>query len=115
MHMRALKAHLATRGRLPLNVRLVIEGEEEVGSESLGRYVESAPELKADVVVISDTSMPAIDAPAICYSLRGIAVLEMTVRAPRATCIRDFSEAPYRIRCTSWRALSPHSTMTQAA
>jgi acetylornithine deacetylase/succinyl-diaminopimelate desuccinylase-like protein len=80
MHMRALKAHLATRGRLPLNVRLVIEGEEEVGSESLGRYVESAPELKADVVVISDTSMPAIDAPAICYSLRGIAVLEMTVR-----------------------------------
>lgn len=80
MHLRALKAHLATRGRLPVNVRLVIEGEEEIGSESLARYVESAPEMQADVVVISDTSMPALDAPALCYSLRGISVLEVTVR-----------------------------------
>lgn len=84
MHLRALEALIAVHGRLPINVKLVIEGEEEVGSNGLAAYVqEAASDLKSDVVVISDTSIPAPDLPAICYSLRGISVLEFTVRGAK--------------------------------
>lgn len=80
MHLRTVEALLAERGRLPANLRMVIEGEEEIGSAHLGEYVAASADLHADAIVISDTSMPAPGLPAIAYGLRGITTLEFTVR-----------------------------------
>lgn len=78
MHLKAVEALLATEGRLPVNVRFLIEGEEEIGSPNLADFV--ANHQRPDVVVISDTSMPAADLPGICYGLRGITALEVEVQ-----------------------------------
>ena len=73
MHLKALEAHLKTSGRLPVNVRLLIEGEEEIGSPNLDAFIgKQRKMLQADVVVISDTSMIAKDAPGITVGLRGL-------------------------------------------
>lgn len=85
MHLQALEALLRTRGRLPVNVKLLIEGEEEIGSPSLDPFVRQSREmLAADAVVISDTSMFAEGMPTICVGLRGIACLEVHVRGARS-------------------------------
>ncbi len=82
-HLVAAEAHMAVNGRLPVNVKYVIEGEEEVGSKNLENYIRANKErLKADVVVISDTSMFAPGVPAIVYGLRGLSYFEMTVEGP---------------------------------
>lgn len=73
LHLKAAEAHLTSRGRLPINLKFIVEGEEEVGSEHLAELIrERREQLRADVVVISDTSMFARGQPAICYGLRGI-------------------------------------------
>jgi len=83
LHVKALEAHLRENGRLPVNVRLVIEGEEEVSSENLETYLEShREELAADVVVISDTSMFDYERPSIGYALRGMAYMEIRIEGP---------------------------------
>ena len=83
LHVKALEAHLRENGRLPVNVRLVIEGEEEVSSENLEAYLESHREaLAADVVVISDTSMFDYEKPSIGYALRGMAYMEIRIEGP---------------------------------
>jgi len=70
-------------GGLPINLKLVIEGEEEVGSVSLERFLrERRKELDADAIVVSDTSMPAPDQPALCYALRGILYTQIEVTGP---------------------------------
>jgi len=80
IHLAALRAWLATRGRLPVNVRVLIEGEEEVGSPSLEPYLLTHPDLvRADFIVISDTGMFAPGLPTLCTGLRGIAVAEVHV------------------------------------
>ncbi len=85
MHLQALEALLRTRGRLPVNVKLLVEGEEEIGSPSLDPFVRERREmLAADAVVISDTSMFAEGMPTICVGLRGIACLEVHVRGARS-------------------------------
>jgi acetylornithine deacetylase/succinyl-diaminopimelate desuccinylase-like protein len=82
-HIKAAEAHLAVSGRLPVNVKYLIEGEEEVGSANLEAYIRAnIDRLEADVVVISDTSMFAPGVPAIVYGLRGLAYFEMTVEGP---------------------------------
>lgn len=82
-HVKALEAHLATHKALPVNVKLLIEGEEEVGSVNLDHWVESHREkLKCDAVIISDSSMYAPGLPAIMYSLRGLAYFEIEVTGP---------------------------------
>lgn len=79
-HIKALEALLATEGKLPVNVKLLIEGEEEVGSTHLDDFVLANQELlKADVLVISDTPLYAKGQPALCYGLRGLAALELTL------------------------------------
>lgn len=78
-HIKAIEALMQVEGRLPVNVRFLIEGEEEVGSGNLPAVLAAHPELRPDIVVISDTHMPGPDLPAICCGLRGIAVLELTV------------------------------------
>lgn len=82
MHIKALQALLQTEGKLPVNVKFCIEGEEEVGSPTLEPFVEKNKELlAADVLVISDTPMLEKGKPAICYGLRGLAAMQIDVRA----------------------------------
>jgi acetylornithine deacetylase/succinyl-diaminopimelate desuccinylase-like protein len=79
----ALEAYLRTAGRLPLNVRCLFEGEEEIGSPSLIGLLRRRPELaRADAAVVSDMPILGPDRPAITYSLRGAFSLELEVRGP---------------------------------
>jgi acetylornithine deacetylase/succinyl-diaminopimelate desuccinylase-like protein len=83
LHIKALEAHLAVRGRLPVNILLLAEGEEEIGSPNLTPFVEQhAALLKADAVVISDSAMFAPDLPSILSSLRGLAYFQIDVEGP---------------------------------
>ena len=85
MHVKALEAHLATSGSLPVNVLVLAEGEEEVGSPSLVPFVEAHLErLACDVVVVSDTGMFAEGLPSLLFSLRGLAYFEIHVRGARS-------------------------------
>jgi acetylornithine deacetylase/succinyl-diaminopimelate desuccinylase-like protein len=82
-HLKAVEAYLKTATPLPCDLTFVIEGEEEVGSESLGTFLkENRAELKCDAIVISDTGMPAKNQPALTYALRGISAFEITVFGP---------------------------------
>ncbi len=82
-HVMSTAAWLACRGELPIQVKFLIEGEEEVGSAHLEEFVrERADSLACDVVVISDTAQFARGQPAITYGLRGIAYYELTLRGP---------------------------------
>ena len=81
MHLKALEAHLTKNGRLPINIRLIIEGEEEVGSVNLDNFIRANKSLlQADVVVISDSAMFDHDVPSICYSLRGLVYYQIDLR-----------------------------------
>src|SRR5690606_35072468 len=83
LHIKALEAYLKTAGRLPVNVIVVAEGEEEIGSVNLMPLVEkNAQRLAADAVVISDTTMVAPGMPTIGASLRGLAYFELRVTGP---------------------------------
>ena len=85
MHVKALEAALADGGRLPVNVVVLAEGEEEVGSPSLVPFVEEhAERLAADVVLISDSAMFEEGQPSLLFSLRGLAYLELRARAARS-------------------------------
>ena len=82
MHIKALEAMLAT-GNLPCNVKVMIEGEEEVGSDHLGDFVIANREkLAADVILISDTSIISNDVPSVESGLRGLSYVEVEVTGP---------------------------------
>jgi len=79
----AAEAYLRTGGRLPVNLKLILEGEEEVGSPSMSGFIaEHHERLAADAVLICDTEMPDPNTPAITYGIRGIASLELEVSGP---------------------------------
>jgi len=81
IHVNALEAHLQTSGRCPVNVKYLIEGEEEIGSDHLGAYLASHKrQLACDAVVVSDTAMFGPGVPSICVGLRGLAYLQVDVR-----------------------------------
>jgi len=83
IHIKALQALKNQAGHLPLNVKVMIEGEEEVGSVSLWDFVQSNRErLKADALVVSDTSMLAKGVPSITYGLRGLNYYQMEISGP---------------------------------
>jgi acetylornithine deacetylase/succinyl-diaminopimelate desuccinylase-like protein len=83
LHVKALEAHLAARGALPVNVIVLAEGEEEVGSDHLAAFIEQhAKALACDAVVISDSSMFAPGLPSILSSLRGLAYFQIDVQGP---------------------------------
>jgi acetylornithine deacetylase/succinyl-diaminopimelate desuccinylase-like protein len=83
IHVKAVEALLQTTGRLPVNVKFLVEGEEESGSVAINKYVPThAAELAADAVLISDTHILAPDRPAILYGLRGMWTAEITVTGP---------------------------------
>ena len=83
LHVKALEAHLKVRGKLPVNVIVLAEGEEEVGSEHLAPFIEAnAKRLAANAVVISDSAMFAPGLPSILSSLRGLAYFQIDVQGP---------------------------------
>jgi acetylornithine deacetylase/succinyl-diaminopimelate desuccinylase-like protein len=83
MHIKAVELMLKTDG-LPCNVKFMIEGEEEVGSDNLGLFVKANKErLNADLVLISDTGMIANDVPSITVGLRGLSYIEVEVTGPK--------------------------------
>jgi acetylornithine deacetylase/succinyl-diaminopimelate desuccinylase-like protein len=83
IHLKSLEAFLRNGNALPVNVKLLIEGEEEIGSEHLEEFVQAHTELlKADIVLISDSSMFAKGVPSICYGLRGLAYLQVDLIGP---------------------------------
>ncbi|WP_336822898.1 dipeptidase [Sporosarcina sp. USHLN248] len=84
MHVKAVEALMKENGSLPVNVKFIIEGEEEVGSPNLEKYIEENKEkLSADIIVISDTGMYGPGKPAICYGLRGLAGVQIDVRGAK--------------------------------
>ncbi len=83
-HVKSAQAVLATAGKLPVQIKYVIEGEEEVGSANIEQFLEMRREqLACDVIVISDTSQFGPGRPAITYGLRGIAYYELRLTGPK--------------------------------
>jgi len=83
MHVKAAESYLKGEGEPPVNLKYVIEGEEETGSMAVGPFIEEhADRLDADVVLISDTAMFSEDTPSIVYGLRGLAYAEITLQGP---------------------------------
>jgi acetylornithine deacetylase/succinyl-diaminopimelate desuccinylase-like protein len=83
VHVKAVEAYLETTGKLPVNVKFIIEGEEEVGGESLEAFIPQNRELlEADTVLISDTAMISPDQPAIVYGLRGNVYTFLDITGP---------------------------------
>ncbi len=82
MHVKAFEAMMQAN-ELPCNVKFMLEGEEEVGSENLGIFVKNNKEkLAADVILVSDTGMLANDVPSITTGLRGLSYVEVEVKGP---------------------------------
>ena len=85
MHFKAIEAHLKQNGRLPVNIKVILEGEEEVGSKNLDNFVkEHKDDLRADVVVISDSPMFDRGIPSICYGLRGLVYFQIDLRGTKS-------------------------------
>jgi acetylornithine deacetylase/succinyl-diaminopimelate desuccinylase-like protein len=83
IHFKALEAIMKNAGQLPVNLKLLIEGEEEIGSEHLESFVrEHTDLLQADLVLISDSSMFKKGVPSICYGLRGLAYMQVDLVGP---------------------------------
>ena len=81
MHIKALEAHLGQTGTLPINARVIFEGEEEIASPNLDRFIrDHKDELACDVVVISDSPMFERGVPSICYGLRGLSYCQIDLR-----------------------------------
>jgi acetylornithine deacetylase/succinyl-diaminopimelate desuccinylase-like protein len=83
-HIKAVEAILEERGELPVNVKFILEGEEEVGGESIEKFVreDAGKRLACDAVVVSDTSMFAPGQPSLLYGLKGLAYMEIKVSGP---------------------------------
>jgi len=84
MHVKALESLLAADRKLPINIRVLLEGEEEVGGEGIANFVASKPpETKADFALISDSEMFAPGLPTLCVGLRGMIYTELEVRGAK--------------------------------
>jgi acetylornithine deacetylase/succinyl-diaminopimelate desuccinylase-like protein len=82
-HIKMVESYLRTEGHLPVNVKFLIEGEEEVGGPSLTPFIESHKrQLACKVALISDSSMPSPSQPAITYGLRGICYMQVELEGP---------------------------------
>jgi acetylornithine deacetylase/succinyl-diaminopimelate desuccinylase-like protein len=83
IHVKAVQAHLAVNGRLPVNVKFIMEGEEESGGASLHAFIPENKELLgADVALVSDTAMISKEQPSIVYGLRGMCYLYLDITGP---------------------------------
>jgi acetylornithine deacetylase/succinyl-diaminopimelate desuccinylase-like protein len=85
MHFKAVEAHIKQAARLPVNMKFLIEGEEEVGSANLDNYIRANKDrLKSNVVVISDSPMFDRGVPSICYGLRGLTYFQIDLRGTKS-------------------------------
>jgi len=92
MHIKAVEALRAVTGKLPLNLKFLVEGEEEIGGASIAKYVAENPaKLKADVALVSDTAMYAEGIPTLCIGLRGLVYMEVDAVGP----MRDLHSGLY--------------------
>lgn len=92
MHIKAVEALGALHGTLPVNVKFLIEGEEEIGGSSISKYVPlHKDKLKADVAVVSDTALYADGVPTLCIGLRGLVYTEIEATGP----MRDLHSGLY--------------------
>ncbi|MBI3943578.1 MAG: dipeptidase [Chloroflexi bacterium] len=83
IHVKAVESYLKTGGNLPVNVKFLIEGEEEIGSKHLADFIREHQEmLHADIALVSDTHILSPDQPSLTYGLRGLAYLEVEVSGP---------------------------------
>ncbi|MGA1839809.1 MAG: dipeptidase [bacterium] len=83
IQLKSIEAYMKNFGNLPLNIKMLIEGEEEIGSVNLKEFLNEHKDLlKADFALISDTSMFKDGIPSVCYGLRGLALMEMEVTGP---------------------------------
>jgi len=83
VHIKSLEAYFKTVGKLPVNVKILIEGEEEIGSASLNDFVNKNKKmLECDTVLISDTALFAAGMPTLTYGLRGLSYMEVEVTGP---------------------------------
>jgi len=81
MQIKALESLLATTGKLPVNVRVIFEGEEETGGEAVEKFVQQHPDrLKSDVALVCDTELFAPNLPTLCVGLRGLLYTEIEAR-----------------------------------
>jgi acetylornithine deacetylase/succinyl-diaminopimelate desuccinylase-like protein len=84
IHVKALESYLEANGGAPVNVKFLIEGEEEISSPNLAPFIKTNLDmLKADVCVISDSSMRSLQEPAVTHSLRGMTYLQVEVQGPK--------------------------------
>jgi acetylornithine deacetylase/succinyl-diaminopimelate desuccinylase-like protein len=84
IHFKALEALMKTNGTLPVNIKVMIEGEEEVGSANLWNFVQANRErLKADALVVSDTQMLSAGVPSVTYGLRGLNYYQVEITGPK--------------------------------
>jgi acetylornithine deacetylase/succinyl-diaminopimelate desuccinylase-like protein len=105
LHLKAVEAHIAVHGRLPVNVVFVVEGEEEIGSPHLEPFLlKNRARFQCDAVLISDTSMFAPGLPAITIGLRGLAYMEVHVEGPD----RDLHSGEY-----GGAVLNPGNTLSR--
>jgi acetylornithine deacetylase/succinyl-diaminopimelate desuccinylase-like protein len=82
-HIKAVEAYIRQGIELPVNVKFIIEGEEEAGGESIYRYTEqNAEKMACDAIIVSDTALYNETTPGICYSLKGLAYMEIQVTGP---------------------------------
>ncbi|MEZ4557572.1 MAG: M20/M25/M40 family metallo-hydrolase [Caldilineaceae bacterium] len=111
---KALEAYLQTDGAAPVNVKFLLEGEEEVASPNLRPFLEANLELlRADVCVISDSSMARIDEPAITHSLRGMTYLEIAVRGRVRICtVASGAARPTTRPWRWWKSWASSTTRT---
>ncbi len=92
MHIKAIEALRAVTGTLPITVKFLVEGEEEIGGASIAKYVAENPaKLKADVALVSDTAMYAEGIPTLCIGLRGLVYMEVDATGP----MRDLHSGLY--------------------
>jgi acetylornithine deacetylase/succinyl-diaminopimelate desuccinylase-like protein len=83
IHLAALESLFASEGKLPINIKVLIEGEEEVGSANLWDFVQkNKARLQADALIVSDTSMLAPGVPSVTYGLRGLVYYEVEITGP---------------------------------
>jgi len=92
MHIKAAEALREVNGRLPINLKFLIEGEEEIGGASISKYVAQNPDkLKADVALVSDTALYEAGLPTLCIGLRGLVYMEVKAKGP----VRDLHSGLY--------------------
>jgi acetylornithine deacetylase/succinyl-diaminopimelate desuccinylase-like protein len=92
IHLKSLEAYFKNVNSLPVNIKILYEGEEEIGSPNLSNFLKDNKELlKCNLVVISDTSMYAKGLPSICYGLRGLAYMQIDLVGPN----RDLHSGSY--------------------